>query len=236
MFSPETVIKRLDRVDEFVVKKDTMKELTEIIQLCKKELDKHPEEVSMSALQVGRKKRLFVVRFNDEYRTFVNPMVQKTENLKFVVENSILTGKQFLMPRYEHIAIAYQSGTGVPSSNIFSDPAAISIILQNIDLLDGICDEIIGLEVDDDFLSASDDEKAEVIKMFAESLKESNSELNLEIESDEVLKSIKTNIDFNTAVAKGEVTLDLQKQEKPNLNRRMRRFIQRISRRMNKKK
>lgn len=77
-----------------------------------------------------------------------------------------------------------------------------------VDSLEGIMPCDIGLEIDEDFDKASEDEKAELLKAFADSLDLRVKELSEEIQNDPKLKQMDDGIKFLQAVQKGEVTIE----------------------------
>ena len=70
---------------------DTKKEnklLTEIILALKDTLRETPTGIGLSAIQLGYNKRVFVINFNGDLRTFVNPMISKFSNQLGVLKDA----------------------------------------------------------------------------------------------------------------------------------------------------
>ena len=160
---------------------------------------------ALSAIQIGVPKRVFTINFNKRRKVFVNPFITSCEQFTFSRETSpCLPGKEFIVPRYGKIQATYQDPLGKIQTANFVGASAF-IFQQMVDSLEGVllCD--IGLEIDENFDKASDDEKAELLKAFAESLDIKIKELNEEIQNDPKLKEMDDGIKFLTAVQKGEV-------------------------------
>lgn len=77
-----------------------------------------------------------------------------------------------------------------------------------MDHLEGILLSDIGLEIDEAFDSASDEEKNEVINWYLDTLDLKAKELTAEIENNSELKQMQEGIDFMTSVLKGETKLE----------------------------
>ena len=168
--------------------------------------------VALSAPQIGENKRIFVINFNGDLRAFVNPIITEYKGFGFVKETcESLPGKTYIHPRNNDITIMYQTPLGKIESRRMVGVAA-TVCQHMIDHLDGldICD--IGLEIDEDFEKASDDEKAEIIKMYRESLDIREKDIKEEIESDDELKKTYDAIQFMEKVQKGDVKLSEKKE------------------------
>ena len=160
---------------------------------------------ALSAIQIGIPKRVFTINFNSRRKVFVNPFITKCEQFTFSREKTpCLPGREFIVPRYGKIEATYQDPIGKIQTAKFIGASAY-IFQQMVDSLEGILPCDIGLEIDEDWDNASDDEKAELLKTFAESLDLRVKELNDEIQNDPKLKQMDDGIKFLTAVQKGEV-------------------------------
>ena len=123
--------------------------------------------------------------------------------------NASLRNKQFIIPRKDTIHVAYQEPDGHVNSETYTGPYG-EVIQQMIEMLDGILLSDYGLDLDDvggpeAFDKASKEDKAQLVQMYLESLKEGSSSLTTEIESDEDLKKINDSIDFLTEYIKGDI-------------------------------
>jgi hypothetical protein len=84
---------------------------------------------------------------------------------------------------------------------------AAKVFQHEMDHLDGLLLSDIGLEIDEMFDNATEEERMEVINMYLDSLDIKQKEIDKEIQEDEELKKISDGIDFMTKVQKGEVQL-----------------------------
>ena len=163
------------------------------------------EYPALSAIQIGIPKRVFTINFNKRRKVFVNPFITKCEQFMFSREKTpCLPGREFIVPRYGKIEATYQDPMGKIQSAKFVGASAF-VFQQMVDSLEGIMPCDIGLEIDEDWDKASDDEKAELLKAFADSLDLKVKELNDEIQNDPKLKQMDDGIKFLNAVQKGEV-------------------------------
>ena len=161
----------------------------------------------LSAPQIGVFKRIIVLNFNGDMRSFINPILTEQEGFDLVRETcSSIPGKTFIRPRSTTVTAMYQTPLGKIESRKFVGLAA-TVFQHELDHLDGLPLSEIGLEIDEEFDKASEDEKAELIKAYLESLDIKEKEVKKEIEEDETLKKTMDAIDFLEKVQKGEVKL-----------------------------
>lgn len=203
------------RCDEIDVRKENnlMREITVALKDTMKEKD----IVALSAPQIGYDKRIFVMNFSGEYKTFINPIITRAENFTLSQESChSIPDKTYIRPRHNSIYITYQTPLGKIESRQLIGIAAI-LFQHHIDHLDGLLLNDVGFEVTDKYENASDKEKAKMLKEYKESLDLKSNELKETIENDETLKKMSDAIDFMTAVQKGEVTV---KQEQVNVERK----------------
>lgn len=84
-----------------------------------------------------------------------------------------------------------------------------AIVFQHeLDHLEGLLLSDIGLEIDDDFENASEEEREEVINYYLDSLDLKRKELEDEIQSNEELKQLSDGIKFMESVYKGETQIE----------------------------
>ena len=182
--------------------------LKEIIASIKKTMKKN-NLVSLSAPGIGYNKRVFCLDFSDnEIKTFINPVITNKTELKLTTEIcSSLPDKEYLLPRHYEVDIIYETPSGKIKTNRFKDVASY-VIQHEIDHLNGVTLQDIGLEIEDDFKSASDEEKQDIITMYLDSLAKRQQALTDEINSDEELKILDERLKFSEALAKGEITFE----------------------------
>ena len=196
-----------ERSDEISLKIEN-KEMREITSAIKKVM-RQKGLTSLSAPAIGYKKRIFCIDFKDqEIKTFINPIITNAKGLQLSREIcSSIPGKEFIRPRNNEIEVMYQTPLGKAQSRKLIGLAAI-VYQHEMDHLDGLLLSDVGLEVDELFDNASDDEKQEVIEAYLDSLDLKQKELTEEIQEDKELKQIDDARRFITSVYKGETKLE----------------------------
>lgn len=179
-----------------------------VISELKETIKANKDLVALSASQIGYFDRIFCINFNNDIRAFVNPVITKTEGLKFVREKSpSIPDKEYIVPRSETVYAVYQQPNGTPESNKFEGPVA-EIFQHQVDMLDGVFISDFGLEVLPEFDLATEEDKKSLIKEYIKFLRRKEKKLNKEIDNDLDLKKIVDGAKFINAVAKGEVELE----------------------------
>jgi peptide deformylase len=198
-----------DRCDEIDVRKENQL-MRDIILDLKQTLRENPTGVGLAANQIGYDKRIFVINFNGDIRTFINPVISQVKGFTLNRESCLsLPGKSFIRPRHNEIMVIYQTPLGKTESRKIVGLAAY-VFQHELDHLDGLTLADIGLEVGEDFDKATEEEKNEVINAYLDSLDIKQKQLEKEIEEDEDLKQASNAIKFMEALQKGEVELDGQ--------------------------
>lgn len=197
-----------DRSDELDVRKEN--KLIKSVVLDLKQAIREYNLLGISAPQIGFKKRVIVLNFNGDLRTFVNPLITKAEGLSFnreFVPN--IPNKFFLVPRYNNINVSFMTPNGkIQQYNLLG--VAAHIMQQQIDFLEGILISDIGFEIDEDFENASQEEKEKVMELFLESIDIRKNELEEEINSNDDLRKMREGIKFINSVKSGETILEPQ--------------------------
>lgn len=201
-------LNNIGRCKEVDLQKE-LKEAREIISQLKQIIRKREDVVSLSAPAIGYDKRIFCVDYSDsEIKTYINPVITNAEGLHLSREIcTSLPGKEYIRPRNDSVDLIYQKPTGEISTQQFKGIAA-SVIQHEIDHLEGINLSDIGLEIDNDFNEATDEERQEIIDMYLDSLDIKRQHLANEIDNDEELHNISEHFRFVEALAKGEIKLE----------------------------
>lgn len=198
-----------DRCDEIDVRKENQL-MRDIILDLKQTLRENPTGVGLAANQIGYNKRIFIINFNGDLRTFINPVISQVKGFTLNRESCLsLPGKSYIRPRHNEIMVIYQTPLGKTESRKIVGLAAY-VFQHELDHLDGLTLADIGLEVGEDFDKATDEERNEVINAYLDSLDIKQKQLEEEIEEDEDLKQTSNAIKFMEALQKGEVELDGQ--------------------------
>lgn len=225
------------RADECILQDE--EGLNQTIKWIKDILYSKKDLVSLSAPQIGVNSRLFCIKFDGgDIRTFINPMIKSAKGMHLSRESCIsIPDKEYIVPRNDEIEVVYQTPTAKIEENIMKD-AVGEVFQQMCQLLDGLLISDFGLEVVDEWDSATEEERQEVINAYLDGLKLSSDGLNKAIDQDEDAKKLKSAIDFLEQVQEGKVEL-YKEEEKQYLNREQRRQMEKIKkkiRRMNRGK
>lgn len=198
------------RSDEVDVKKDN-DEVRQIVLELKDTLRAHKNGVGLAAPQIGKNKRIFVINFNGDIKTFINPIITQVKGMALNREGCLsLPGKEYIIPRFNEINVMYQTPLAKIEERKFLGLAAY-IFQHELDHLEGIILSDMGLEVDSEFDNATEEEKAQILHRHLESLDLKKKDLDKEIEENPELKKTKDAIDFMTKVQKGEVKVEFEK-------------------------
>ena len=208
------IITDVETLSSWSVEIDTRKEskLMQEIILALKETMRANNLVSLAAPQIGYNKRILCLRFGEkDYRTFINPMIENNTSLTMSREKcSSIPDKEFVIPRFAKIKFYFTTPMGKVEACSLAGMAAIRL-QHAIDHLNGMLISDIGLEIDELFDQATDEEREEVLRMYAESLDIRQQELDKIIEKDEELKEVNDAIKFMQSVKDGTTTVEFVK-------------------------
>lgn len=194
------------RADEINVRKEN-KEVRDIAVKLKNAVREHGL-ASLSAPQIGINKRMFVINFNGDLRTFVNPIIANVKGFELSQETcSSIPGKRFIRPRHNDINVMYQTPLGKIESKRLVGMAS-KVYQHCIDHLDGLLLSDVGLEIDELFDNATEEERVEVINMYLESLDIKQKAVEKDLESTDEGKRLLSGVKFMEKVQKGEIEFD----------------------------
>lgn len=204
-------------LQEWCIEIDTKKEnkLLQEIVLALKNTMRANDLISLSAPQIGYNRRVFCLKFGkNDIRTFVNPVIENNTAFQFARDNcTSIPDKRFIIPRFANISVIYTTPLSKIESVKLSGVAAFRF-QHCLDHLNGMLVSDIGLEIDDQFDNASEDEKAEVLKMYADALDVAQHKLEEEIHQDTELSDIVDASRFIASVKSGETMIDKIEDEK----------------------
>ena len=205
------IVTDYEALSERCVEVDTTKknsEVQDVIIKLKNTIRANDNMIGLSANQIGFDKRVMCLNFNGEIRTFINPIITNAGPLELVQETCHSEpGKTFIRLRHNRVEITYQT----PLSKIETVELvgmAARAAQHHIDHLDGLLLSDIGLEIEKDFMEATEDEKQEVISMYLDSLDLALKDINISIENDEEAKKMNDAIKFMDSVRKGETIVE----------------------------
>lgn len=164
---------------------------------------------ALSAPAIGENKRIFCIMFSDtDVKTFINPVISYEEDMQLSREVcSSLPGKEYIIPRRKVIDLTYQTIHGNIRVDRFKGLAAC-VFQHEMDHLNGITLQDIGLEIEEDFDNATEEQQQSVIDLYLNSIEDKKEDIEKEIDSDEELSLISERLRFTEALARGEITLE----------------------------
>ena len=182
---------------------------TEIISKLKSIMEANQDILALAAPQIGINKRIFCLRFNDQIKTFINPIITKKKGLKIVVETCVsMPGKEIVVGRPEEITVVYYNDEFKYDDNKLLGVAA-SLFDQQAQILDGVLPSELGL-VSDIAIDGKIEEAdlTEIIPFYKDTFLPSRlNSLKTAIEADkEVIKDY-TQLKFTEGVINGRITV-----------------------------
>lgn len=194
-----------ERSDEVNIRKEG--DIQREIVLALKDTIRDKNLVCLAAPQIGYSKRIFVINFNGDLKTFINPILSDVSGVTLAKETcDSIPGKTFLRIRHSTLVATYQDPLGKIKSYKMAGLNAI-VFQRMVDMLDGLLLSDVGLEIDDNFEKAPEEERMEVINAYLDSLDLRQKEVEKEIEDNPELKRLKDASDFLEGVQKGEIKL-----------------------------
>jgi len=96
------IIKDVNLLRQISTNVESVEEATEIIEKLKTELEKNPNGMGLSAIQIGIPKRVSVIKFNDSYHYLINSKeIEKQDEFSFPSEGCLsLEGVRISTKRY----------------------------------------------------------------------------------------------------------------------------------------
>jgi peptide deformylase len=196
-----------ERCDEFDLTKKN-NEVQTIVSKLKAVIRSDEKICALSANQLGYNKRIICINFDGDIRTFVNPIIDKVEGIELSKETChSIPGKTFIRIRHPKINVTYQTPLGKIQSVQLIGMAA-RVMQHHIDHLDGLLLSDVGLEIDDRWDKATEEERQEVINYYFDSLDLKSETLNKEIKDDPEASKLSNAIKFINSVRKGETQIE----------------------------
>ena len=203
-----------DRCDEINPKKQNA-EMRETI-LAIKEVMEAKKLSALAAPQIRYRNRIVCLKFDDKQPiTYVNPFITKVNGFTLSKESDIsIPNKTFIVPRNVEVEVQYCTPLGQWMTQKMTGMTAF-VMQRMINMLDGLLISDIGLEIDEEWDKATDEERAEVIKAYCESLDITMKDVQKDIEdSDGTLKKVYSAIKFTEGVNSGKVKLETVEENK----------------------
>ena len=204
------------QLSERAVEIDVRTQATEMREIIKALKDTMREEglSSLSAPAIGYNRRIFCIDFKDsEIKTFINPIIAQAKGMQLSIEKCVcIPDKEFMRPRNNDLMIIYQRPTGQIENRQIVGMSAI-VFQHELDHLDGLLLSDVGIEIDEDFHNATEEEQQEVINAYLDALDIKKKEIDTEINTTPELKQLSDGIDFMESVYKGETKIEPIKEE-----------------------
>ena len=204
------------QLSERAVEIDVRTQATEMREIIKSLKDTMWEKglSSLSAPAIGYNRRIFCIDFKDsEIKTFINPIIAQAKGMQLSIEKCVcIPDKEFMRPRNNDLMIIYQRPTGQIENRQIVGMSAI-VFQHELDHLDGLLLSDVGIEIDEDFHNATEEEQQEVINAYLDALDIKKKEIDTEINTNPELKQLSDGIDFMESVYKGETKIEPIKEE-----------------------
>ena len=204
------------QLSERAVEIDVRTQATEMREIIKALKDTMREKglSSLSAPAIGYNRRIFCIDFKDsEIKTFINPIIAQAKGMQLSIEKCVcIPDKEFMRPRNNDLMIIYQRPTGQIENRQIVGMSAI-VFQHELDHLDGLLLSDVGIEIDEDFHNATEEEQQEVINAYLDALDIKKKEIDTEINTTPELKQLSDGIDFMESVYKGETKIEPIKEE-----------------------
>lgn len=191
-----------------MINSSTREKATKVISELEATLKNHKDIVALTASQIGYKDRIISLKVGEEnIFTFVNPILTQNKGLHVVREfNPSIPDHTYLSLRYDYTVVMFQNKNGGIESKELTGKAA-EVMHACYDLLEGILPKDMGLELDNDYDTLTDEEKVTLANDYLRHM-ETMAELNASmIANNEELTNFMKGIEFSEKVANGEVEL-----------------------------
>lgn len=165
--------------------------------------------VALSAPQIGINKRIFCLRFNDQIKTFINPIITKKKGMNIVVETCpSMPGKEIVIGRPEEITAVYYNEDFKYEDNKLLGAAA-SLFDQQAQLLDGVLPSELGLVSDIQTDGKIEEEDIpEIVSFYKNTFLPSRlNHLKSLIDSDDDVAKIFNTLKFSEGVINGRIAV-----------------------------
>lgn len=165
----------------------------EIIEQLKSFLTENKDVIAISAPQLGIKKRIFCIKFNDDViKTFINPIITKKSKFTISPEEFYgLPGKEILISRPNDITVVYYNDDFKYEDNKLFDGVA-RVFVQQYELLEGILPDAYGLVSDIEengrVSDLTEEEASQLPELYSRYIKAKLGELQDHLQDPEVKK------------------------------------------------
>jgi peptide deformylase len=188
-----------------------------IIEQLKEAMEADETILALAAPQIGINSRIFCIRFNDQIKTFINPIVTKKGKYEIKPETFVsMPGKEILITRPEELTVVYYTDDFKYEENKLLGAAA-RLFDQHCQLLDGVTPAELGLvsdvEADGSLADLSEEEIEQVTDIYKQFIKTKSAALQKEIEEDSELEKAYKQLKFTEKVITGEALVIADEEE-----------------------
>ena len=182
---------------------------SQYITEIKEVMEANPGLLALSAPQIGINKRIFCLRFNDQIKTFINPIITKKKGLNIIIETcASMPGKEIVIGRPEEVTVVYYNDDFKYEDNKLLGIAA-SLFDQQAQILDGILPNELGLVSDVELDGKIEDtDLAEIIPFYKDTfLPNKLANLSKVIEADDEAAKNFRHLKFTEGVINGRIAV-----------------------------
>lgn len=200
----------VDRAEEIDLEKD-FKLAQKIVSDLGSYMVKH-NVGALAAPQIGYPYRIFCMMYKTKKKTdikaYINPIVTSMGGSVLIRQRcENLPGREFIYHRYPKIGLSFMDIDKESKGFDFVGQTAFAME-QMVDILDGIVIDELGLEIDEMFDQASEEEKNQLLDAYMIQLQKYHKVIDKEIDADPELKQLKDAVDYMQAVKEGKVTTE----------------------------
>ena len=181
----------------------------QIIASIKEVMNSDENILALAAPQIGIRKRIFCMRFNDQIKTFINPIITKKKGLTFTIETcASMPGKEIVIGRPEEVTVVYYNEQFKYEDNKLLGAAA-SLFDQQAQILDGVLPSELGLvsDVEEDG-KITEADLAEILAFYKDTFLPSKlASLNAAIAADETAAKDFKQLLFTEGVINGRIAV-----------------------------
>ena len=186
-------------------------DITSTIDTLKQYFNENSQIIALSGPQIGIKKRIICIRFDNELRFFINPIITKKAKYTIVPETcASLPNKEILIARPEDITIVYYNEQLKYEENKLLGYAA-RIFDQQCQLLDGILPSDLGLvsdiTVDGKLSDLSENDFNQAVELYKQYIKVKALKATEEATATTELATQYRTLDFSEKVINGQASI-----------------------------
>lgn len=190
----------------------------EIISKLKEAMEADSTILALAAPQIGINSRIFCIRFNDQIKTFINPIVTKKGNYEIKPETFVsMPGKEILITRPEELTVVYYTEEFKYEENKLLGAAA-RLFDQHYQLLDGVTPAELGLisepESEGSLADLSEEDIKEVKAVYKQFIEAKTKYLKEQIAKDPELSKAYKQLKFTEKVITGEALVISDEEDK----------------------